>query len=303
VSTARQQRDAARAKLETRMAEKAARARRNRRIQVSVASVVAVALVIGLGVFFYKVISNAVSEDSADKGSESKEDMVPAGDGAPVDDVKVESLSMSKAADASAGTATCEYPGVPKEQLEQNPNITDVGTPGDGKKPNTGTQEMTIKLGQGSVKVDIDNEKAPCTAASFSFLAGEKFFNDSTCHRLVTEGIFVLQCGDPSGTGQGGPTYSFANEYEPKDTAKGLSEEDMQAGKAKPNYEAGVIAMANSGPDTNGSQFFIVYEDSYLPPDYTIFGTVTKGLDVVREIAKAGAEVPASQQQQQMPVG
>jgi peptidyl-prolyl cis-trans isomerase B (cyclophilin B) len=105
-------------------------------------------------------------------------------------------------------------------------------------------------------------------------LAEQGYFDDTSCHRLTTQGIFVLQCGDPTATGSGGPGYSFADELTGQET-----------------YPAGTIAMANAGPDTNGSQFFLVYEDTELAPSYTTFGTLDDaGLDVVREVADAGVQ-------------
>jgi len=105
-------------------------------------------------------------------------------------------------------------------------------------------------------------------------LAKGKYFDGSLCHRLTTSGIFVLQCGDPTATGSGGPGFQYPDENLP---ANALN-----------NYPAGTVAMANSGPGTNGSQFFLVYADTTLGPDYTIWGKITKGLDIVQAIAKAG---------------
>jgi peptidyl-prolyl cis-trans isomerase B (cyclophilin B) len=118
----------------------------------------------------------------------------------------------------------------------------------------------------------LDRAKAPCTVNSFTYLAGKKYFDNTPCHRLTTAANFgVLQCGDPGGSGSGGPGYAFGDELD-------------KNGK----YTKGVLAMANSGPNTNGSQFFIVYKDTQLAPNYTIFGTVAKGLDVVEKVAKGG---------------
>ena len=120
--------------------------------------------------------------------------------------------------------------------------------------------------------VELDKATAPCTVGSFVHLAQSGYFDDTPCHRLTASpSLSVLQCGDPSGTGGGGPGYTFADET----TA------DM-------TYPAGTVAMANAGPDTNGSQFFLVYADSMLPPDYTVFGTITEGLDVITGIAAQG---------------
>jgi len=157
---------------------------------------------------------------------------------------------------------------------------------------------MTINLGSGSgsgtVVGSIDVAKAPCTAASFTYLAGRHFFDKTTCHRLTTATTYLLQCGDPTGTGQGGPTYTFANENVP--AAPGPSTGPSDDPSAPPTdatviYPRGTLAMASPTTDANGSQFYIVYKDSPLPPNYTIFGTVTQGqgLDLIDKIAAAGA--------------
>ncbi len=136
---------------------------------------------------------------------------------------------------------------------------------------------MTLKTTCGDIEVTMDAEAAPRTVNSFDFLAGHDYFDNTTCHRLTDEGIFVLQCGDPEGTGQGGPGYSLPDEnLDAAEVADGV-------------YPKGTVAMANSGPDTGGSQFFLVYEDSTLSADYTPFGTITDGMDVLEKIAAAGA--------------
>ncbi|RKN12668.1 peptidylprolyl isomerase [Streptomyces radicis] len=139
---------------------------------------------------------------------------------------------------------------------------------------------MRLATTCGDIEITMDAEAAPQTVNSFNFLAGEGYFDHTRCHRLVTEGIYVLQCGDPQGTGQGGPGYSLPDEnLDAPEVADGV-------------YPAGTVAMANSGPDTGGSQFFVVYEDSQLPAQYTPFGTLTAGLDVVELIAGTGAAPP-----------
>ena len=134
----------------------------------------------------------------------------------------------------------------------------------------------TIKTDQGPITVEMAAAEAPCTTNSFRHLAEAKYFDGTSCHRLTTGGLFVLQCGDPTGTGSGGPGYQFGEENLPTD--------------GQNNYPAGTVAMANAGAGTNGSQFFLVYEDTTLPPNYTIFGTITEGLDVVTKVAEAGVE-------------
>ncbi|MFC5911075.1 peptidylprolyl isomerase [Streptacidiphilus monticola] len=141
------------------------------------------------------------------------------------------------------------------------------------------TYTATIKLDQGTVTLKLNAAKAPHTVNSFVFLAKQGFFDNVKCHRLTTAGIYVLQCGDPTGTGSGGPGYSF-------------TDENLKAfgSGTQVTYPAGTVAMANSGANTNGSQFFLVYKDSPLAPSYTPFGTITGGLDTLQAIAKKGVQ-------------
>jgi peptidyl-prolyl cis-trans isomerase B (cyclophilin B) len=136
---------------------------------------------------------------------------------------------------------------------------------------------LSLKTTCGTVTAKLDGAKAPRAVSSAIFLSRNAFWNGSPCHRVTTAGIYVLQCGDPTGTGSGGPGYSFGPvENAPKNGV----------------YPAGTIAMARSNsPDSNGSQFFIVYKASSLPaPGYTVLGRVTSGLDVVQKVAAGGAQ-------------
>ena len=170
-----------------------------------------------------------------------------------------------------------------------NTNVKDVGTPPTTGIPTNGLATMTITTNQGVIEAHLDASKAACTVESFVYLAGKQFFNNTKCHRLTTQGIYVLQCGDPSATGTGGPAYKFPDENVPEAPAPDPSASPGAAGPNTNLYPAGTLAMANSGADTNGSQFFIVYKDgSQLEAKYTIFGTVTKGLDIVQKIAQTG---------------
>ena len=117
---------------------------------------------------------------------------------------------------------------------------------------------------------------APVTLTALTALAKAKYFDGSLCHRLTTSKLFVLQCGDPSATGSGGPNFQYGDENLPKAVAN--------------NYPAGSVAMANSGPGTNGSQFFLVYANTTLGPNYTIWGKITTGLNIVKAIAAAGVK-------------
>lgn len=125
---------------------------------------------------------------------------------------------------------------------------------------------------KGTVVIAMDAAKTPATVNSFAFLAAHHWFDGTPCHRLVTQGIYVLQCGDPTGTGTGGPGYTL-----PDENLSGAT------------YGAGTVAMANTGqPHTGGSQFFLNYRKSPLPPQYTPFGTVVSGLPLLQSIAAAG---------------
>ena len=132
----------------------------------------------------------------------------------------------------------------------------------------------TVKTNRGTIVLDLFNDKATCTVNSFLYLASKKYFNNTPCHRLTTSGIYVLQCGDPTGTGSGGPGYKFANEN-----------------TAGAQYVQGSLAMANAGPGTNGSQFFLVYRNSTtLPANYSLFGKIVSGLGIIQNVAKAGSD-------------
>ena len=144
----------------------------------------------------------------------------------------------------------CEYPA------SKNPASKAVDAP-PADATVSGQVPVTFDTTVGTLNATLDADKTPCTVNSFVSLADQNFFNGTGCHRMTTSGIFVLQCGDPSETGTGGPGYAFADELDGSET-----------------YGPGTLAMANSGANTNGSQFFIVYDDSPLPPSYTVFGSV-----------------------------
>jgi peptidyl-prolyl cis-trans isomerase B (cyclophilin B) len=135
---------------------------------------------------------------------------------------------------------------------------------------------MTITTNCGVITIALD-PAAPQTVTNLATLARSKYFDGSFCHRLTTEGIYVLQCGDPSAQGNGSP-----------DSWKGYKDENLPTKKIL-TYPAGTVAMANSGPNTNGSQFFLVYKDTTLPPSYTIWGTIKTGLPLLLRIEKVGA--------------
>jgi peptidyl-prolyl cis-trans isomerase B (cyclophilin B) len=186
--------------------------------------------------------------------------------------------TTTPAADGSGGPVSCVWNEVPK--AERTPTTKDVGVPPTTTPPNTGNKTMTVDTNFGKVNVNLDLAKSPCASESFSFLASKKFFDGTKCHRMFPG---MLQCGDPSAKGKGyresdgtgGPSYRYANEYLPANE--------------RPAYPAGVVALANSGPDSNGSQFFFIYQDVELQPDYTIIGKVDQaGLEVIKKATEKG---------------
>lgn len=180
-------------------------------------------------------------------------------------------------AGAAAALAACSAPASPPSTPSAPSASSDAGAAASPASvppvSTTAARTLTFTTSAGPITVTLD-PGAPRTIASMAALASKGYFHGTRCHRLTTQGIFVLQCGDPTGTGTGGPGYTIPDENLPS-TSAGV-------------YRAGTVAMANSGPDTNGSQFFIVYQDSPLPPSYTVWGTVTSGLPAVRKVAAAG---------------
>jgi peptidyl-prolyl cis-trans isomerase B (cyclophilin B) len=174
------------------------------------------------------------------------------------------------ASEPSAGSASaaCAYPTSGKPSV-------DVTPPAEGTERPAGDVAVTLETSAGQIPMTLTGARTPCTVESFVSLAQQQYFTNTQCHRLTTQRIFVLQCGDPTGTGRGGPGYTFADELDGGET-----------------YSAGTVAMANTGqPGTNGSQFFLVYADTKLPPSYTVFGKLSpEGLAVVEKIGQAGVE-------------
>lgn len=176
---------------------------------------------------------------------------------------KSDEPAASSESPQASGVVSCEYPdaGAPAREAKKP-----------GATPPTEKRTVTLKTSAGDIQVQALPDTAPCTVNSFVSLAEQKYYDETICHRLVEDGI--LQCGDPSGTGSGGPGYSFADELTGSET-----------------YTRGTVAMANAGPDTNGSQFFLVFADSPYPPGYTKFATIDEaGLKVLDALNKLGTE-------------
>lgn len=265
-----QRRETAKRKLE-RQLETRAKKEKQQRILTVAGSLLAIAVAAGLIAWFVlgsKDTTTTASSSSSSSSPSTPTTLTRGGDG---------QLPAFKAP-ADLG-ANCQYPGA-------QPASRKAEAPKAGKVPtDPATISVSMSTDQGNIGLVLNNAEAPCTVNSFASLAQKGFFDNTICHRLTTSaGLGVLQCGDPSGTGSGGPGYQFANEYPTNQYPKG------DPALQKPVlYPRGSLAMANAGSDTNGSQFFLVYKDSKLPPNYTVFGTIDgTGLATLDKIAAAG---------------
>ncbi len=271
--TNEQRREAAKRKLERQLERRAEQARK-RRIATIAGSAVAAVVVIG-AIIATGVLTKGDSSDT----TASAQTPTSTPSGAP-DQPVAEGQLPAFAPPAGLG-ADCQYPAAEPASKQVNPPRT-------GTVP-TDPAEVSVSMStnQGNLGLLLDNAKAPCTVNSFASLAQQGYFNDTPCHRLTTSPtLSVLQCGDPTGEGTGGPGYQFANEY-----PTNQYQPDNPALQEAVLYPRGTLAMANAGPNTNGSQFFLVYQDSQLPPGYTVFGRIDDtGLATLDKIAAAGVE-------------
>jgi peptidyl-prolyl cis-trans isomerase B (cyclophilin B) len=222
-----------------------------------------------IGIICCVVVALAVGGYFAFSGSGKPAAASPA---APTPTASATPSATASAAAVAEPAKHCDYAPTP-------PAARNVGIP--SATPDfRASYRATIHTNRGNVVVDLLNSKATCTVNSFVYLATKKFFNVTPCPRLSTSGgLYILQCGDPTGTGSGGPGYSFASE-----NLTGAT------------YRAGTLAMArSSSPISNGSQFFIVYQNSTLPPTYTPFGTIVKGLNIIQNVGSRGFGPPLNQ--------
>jgi peptidyl-prolyl cis-trans isomerase B (cyclophilin B) len=254
VPTNEQRRATAKRKLDRQLEKRAAKAKRQRTFTIAGAVVGVIVLV---GAIAWSVVYFTKDDDKA--------------------------VTSTNASGPAGPAADCAYPTGGTPAKPANPPKT-----ADGKVPTDPAQiSVSVETTQGNIGLQLDNAKAPCATNSFLSLASQKYFDDTPCHRLTSNpGLAVLQCGDPTGTGSGTPGYSFADEYPATQYPPG----DPAAEKPM-LYPRGTIAMANSGPASNGSQFFLVYKDSQLPPKYTMFGTIDQtGLATLDKIAAGGIQ-------------
>lgn len=269
--TNEQRRATAKRKLERQLERRAQQARRRRMLAIVGGSVAAVVVVVA-------VIATVILTNHEHKNKQAAATASSSTSTAPTNSSGVPALPAFKSS-ANLG-ANCQYePAAEPASKPANP-------PRQGKVPTDPAQvSVSMVTNQGNVGLLLANNESPCTVNSFVSLAQQKFFDNTKCHRLTASPTSsVLQCGDPSGDGTGGPGYQFANEY-PTDQYQ----PDDPAVHEPVVYPRGTLAMANAGPNTNGSQFFMVYKDTQLPPEYTVFGKIQQdGLATLDKIAKGG---------------
>ncbi len=250
--TNEQRREAAKRKLDRQLARRAQRAKARRRYTV-VGSAAAVVLVVGAVILLTPLSGREQDVNTAATPQSPSKLVTPPSRPQPL-----------------PASVDCQYPAT------QEPAARPVRSPLAGPTTTRGTVSATMQTSAGPIGLTLDRALAPCTVHSFVSLAQQGFYSNSECHRLVTNpGLQVLQCGDPSGSGSGGPGYTVPDEVFPELT-----------------YPRGYVAMANTGqPNSGGSQFFLIYGDSQLPPSYTVFATISPaGLKVIEEISKAGSD-------------
>ncbi|MEV4441481.1 peptidylprolyl isomerase [Streptomyces sp. NPDC049577] len=250
VSNEQRRRQLAREKFERQQQRREEARRKARRRNAVIAAGLAAVLAAGAGAYASGAFSGSKKDRAAD------------------------AADQQSAPPASKGPDPCgkPAPGTPSDKTWKSEPSMSIDT--------SASYGMKLSTTCGAIDVKLDAANAPHTVNSFEFLTKEGFFDHSKCHRLTTSGIYVLQCGDPKGTGQGGPGYT-------------IPDENLKDSRLKGNvYPAGTVAMANTGqPHSGGSQFFLVYQDSQLPPTYTPFGTVgEEGMKVLKKIADAGEQ-------------
>jgi peptidyl-prolyl cis-trans isomerase B (cyclophilin B) len=257
VPTNKQRRQAAQRRLQRQLERRQELAHKRRRNLLIGVTVIAVLAVVGAAL----IITNLGGDDDGSTAAATSSS-------APASDTGSSAAATATNAD---GTVACAF--VPDDS--GNTALTDVGIPPDAATtPTTGTSTLLMSTSAGDLTLTLDRAGAPCAASSFTYLASQGFFDGSPCHREVNQETFgVLQCGDPTGTGQGGPSYKYGQEV-----------------TSATSYPRGTIAMANSGqPNSTGSQFFLCFVDTQLSPDYTAVGTIDEaGLAVLDQVAAAG---------------
>ncbi len=275
--TNKQRRDAARRHLERQLQRRQRReaSRKRRTLIATVAGTVVLALVV---VIFVVAVTNDDTKKSASNPSTSPTPTTSATPSSTHTPLPSRSPAKVAARTAKKTHGPCGYAET-AASLKQNTNLFDVGLPPDPNPTPKAKRTVVFATNKGDITVDLDGASAPCNVQSILYLIGKKFYDNTACPRSVNQGIFVVQCGDPTETGAGGPTYTVKDEN-----------------LARASYPVGAVAMANAGKNTNGSQFFFITKDSNqnaaagtgLQKNYTVIGHVVQGLDLLQTIAAAG---------------
>ncbi|MEJ3654810.1 peptidylprolyl isomerase [Actinomycetes bacterium KLBMP 9759] len=265
MATNQMRREAAKRKLERQQQRRAEQAKRRQRVAIITSASVVVVVVVAV-VLLSTLGGGATTPPAAAPSAAPTTSAAPV---TPVVPAAIPSaiVPLPKRPTPLPASVSCEYApeGQPAKPV-QPPSGAGVSA--------TGTTTVTLQTNSGAIPLTLDKALAPCTVNSMVSLAQQGYFDGTSCHRLTTDpGLQVLQCGDPTGSGSGGPGYTVPDEYFPELT-----------------YGRGILAMANTGrPNTGGSQFFMVYGDGQLPPQYTAFGSISpEGLSVVDAIATRG---------------
>ncbi len=281
--TNKQRREASRRHLERQLQRRQER-EAHRRKTTLITSIVATLVLIAAVILTVVLLSSGKNTTPAAAGSSPASSPAPtasssgaaspsASPSASVSHSPLPSRSPAKAAAVTKKTSgPCGYSQT-ASSISSNPNLFDVGLPPDPKPTPTANRTVVFQTNRGDITAVLNGSNAPCNVQSISYLVGKKFYDNTACPRSVNSGIYVVQCGDPTATTGGGPTYTTKDEN-----------------LSKADYSAGAIAMANSGPNTNGSQFFFITKDSNgaLGKNYTVIGNVTKGLDILEKVAQGG---------------
>lgn len=273
-------------------------ARREKQLKIAGAGVVVVVLLGIGGVVLWNNYQDRLAEEHAANWAECS--WAPEQTPEPVDPAELE--AQGQPVDDAMRAEIENY----NEQIEIAEQNRVTAEQPEAEQAKRGTSEVMLTLGDGDVPLTLDHAQAPCNVGSFVNLVQQDYFADSECHRLTVSeeeaGLRVLQCGDPTGTGMSGPGYMVQDE--PPTDLEPAPSGGMGPGGEAVIYPRGTIAMAKGQqPNSAGSQFFLVYEDSALPPEYSVMGTIgEEGLGVLDEIAERGvASDDPSDQDNQVP--
>jgi peptidyl-prolyl cis-trans isomerase B (cyclophilin B) len=262
VATNQMRREAAKRKLERQQQRRVAQAKRRQRVAIITSAGVVVLVVVGI------VLLTTLPSGGTPPAPAAAD---PSASAAPT-------TAAAAPARALGDCAFTPTPDEPAAKPAPVPTLTTAST--------QGTVAANLQTDHGPIPITLDRSTGPCAVESFISLVNAGYYNGTPCHRLTTsEGLKVLQCGDPTGLGTGGPGYTI-NDEPPTGLAPAPGQDGISI------YPRGTVAMAKTAsPDSGGSQFFLVYADSQLPPDYTVFGKIgDQGLATLDAIAAAGSD-------------